>query len=117
MTSPGAAKPRSPWHDRHLRAGIILLAAGVIILGGIIAGNYFLTIAVATRTTTAIEKARDQAEVSSGLRECTALQGLAMIKGSHIAAATYGYNLETGIKNVYQSSGCPDLLKQYGPRS
>lgn len=113
---------------RHLAVAVALLVSAVLLIGGLLAGNYWLTLHVsentATQVATAIEKARDiaaakaqAAELVSGLRECTALKGLADIKGSHNASATYGYHLEIGIKNVYQKSGCPQLLRQYGPRT
>lgn len=44
-----------------MRLGVILIAAGVILLGGIIAGAYAVAFSVATRTTNQIEKARTEA--------------------------------------------------------
>jgi hypothetical protein len=122
---PDADRP--PLQNRHLAAAVVLLVLGVLLAGGLLAGNYYLTLHVSSATArqvaTAIENARtiaaakaQAAEIASALRECTALQGLAEIKGSHVASATYGYRLEVGIANVYQKSGCPALLKQYGPR-
>jgi hypothetical protein len=106
---------------------MLLIVVGVLVVAGTIGGNYYLTLhvssSVATQVATAIEKARDianakaqAAEIASGLRECGALKGLADIKGSHNASATYGYHLQIGIKNVYEKSGCPMLLKLYGPK-
>jgi hypothetical protein len=117
-----------PLQNRHLIGAVALLVAGVLLAGGLLAGNYYLTLhvssATATQVATAIEKARAianakaaAAELASGLRECTALRGLADIKGTHTPSATYGYRLEVGIANVYQNSGCPALLRQYGPHS
>lgn len=124
MTAPASAPPLQ---RRHLVGAVVLLVAGVLLAGGLIAGNYYLTLHVsattATQVATAIEKARAAAAAKaaaaglvSGLRTCTALQGLAEIKGSHVASATYGYRLEAGIQNVFEKSGCPALLRQYGPR-
>jgi hypothetical protein len=118
---------QSPWRNKRLIGAVLLMSVVVLLIGGMIAGNYYLTLRVssstATQVATAIEKARDiaaakaqAAEIASGLRECAALQGLADIKGSHVASATYGYRLEVGIANVYAKSGCPQLLKLYGPR-
>lgn len=102
------------WRDRHIQFGSLLIACMVVLLAGSIAGDYFLTLTVATSTTRSIERAKAAAEIKSGLKECYALRGLASIKGSHVSGATYGDNLEAGILAVYEDSGCPDLLKKYG---
>ena len=102
------------WRDRHMLGGAFLIAAIVLMLAGLIAGNYFLTLTVATRTTRSIENAQAAAEVRSGLKECYALRGLASINGSHTSDATYGQNLEGGIRNVYRNSGCPVMIQKYG---
>jgi hypothetical protein len=118
---------RPPLQNRHLLVAVALLVVGVLLTGGLFAGNYYLTLHVSQSTATqvaeAIEKARTianakaaAAELASALRECAALQGLAEIGGSHNASATYGYHLEVGIANVYRNSGCPQLLAKYGPR-
>jgi hypothetical protein len=113
-----------PWRTRPMVAGVLLIVAAVIVIGASIAGSYFLTIGVATRTATQIERARtaalaaqQQGEIAGALRECRALQGLAEVRGSHSPAATYGERLQAGIANVYTQSGCPVLLKKYGSRS
>lgn len=66
--------PRNPWRDRHLLYGIALVVAGVLILGACFAGNYFLTIAVATRTTAAIGKA-DTATAAEGALHSAQISG------------------------------------------
>jgi len=106
----------------RLLGGIFLIVAVVLLVAGLIAGDYFLTLSVATRTAQSVEHARtvalakaQAAEVKSGLRECVALHGLSMIRGSHgTSGATYGENLQAGLRNVYDQSGCPQLLRQYG---
>jgi uncharacterized iron-regulated membrane protein len=59
--------PRSPWRDRHLLYGIALVVVAVLVVGACFAGNYFLTIAVATRTTTAIGQARNATAADAAL--------------------------------------------------
>lgn len=117
--------PADP-HRRNLAAGIILIAAAVIVIGGVIAGSYFLTIYTAKhqarQTAQQIEKARaavlakqEQGQIAGALRVCDALHGLAAIKGTHgNSGATYGAHLQTGLENVYVASGCPALLQKYG---
>jgi hypothetical protein len=106
--------------DRHRQVvvGTLMIIAGVALLGLVIAGSYFLTIATArhtaAQTATAVENARMQAEEVSGLRECRALQGLAEVTGGHVETGGYGQNLQAGIARVYAASGCPALLRQHG---
>jgi hypothetical protein len=113
------------WRNPQLIAGAAVIIIVVLLVAGLIAGDYFLTLAVATRTARSIEHARavslakaQAAEVRAGLRECVALHGLAMIRGSHgTSGATYGANLQRGIANVFAKSGCPQLLARYGPHA
>lgn len=63
-------------HRRQRKTGVLLVAAGIVLLGGIIAGNYYLTIGVATRTATA----QQRAGVVLGERLCTTFGRLAALK-------------------------------------
>lgn len=111
-----------PRYRRTLAVGIGLIALGVVLVGAVIGGSYFLTIYTAGRTARQIEAARaavlarqQQGQIAGALRECDALHGLAMVKGTHgTSGATYGAHLQAGFEDVYVASGCPALLQQYG---
>jgi hypothetical protein len=63
----------------------------------------------------ASQAAARQAQLKASVPVCMALLKLSEIHGSHgTTSATYGIHLETGLKNVYKSSGCPKVLELAG---
>lgn len=113
-------------HLSHYSVAVLAsfaVATFVFVLGGAIVLNYILTVNYVHHIETvqaAIQQHQHLAQQRAGVGTCLAVKQMDEARIGAVNAShdpnSYGHKLAKAIHSLYIHSGCPKLIRQFGPK-